>query len=157
VGPVQTKDEHRRAASRLSLRATLAVPYVVLVVGLVTMAALSYRTFTDAIDAASGHLLEEKVGRIGQAVAQHVAASSAALEAAFPVGVAGPRDIDAELPELRRRLWVATSLQPSGRYVYYANQQGQFVGLWRHSKTEGELRLKLRADSAAQDLPLRWY
>ena len=138
----------RRLFSRLSLRQWLTLPYVLLVCAVaLVIAALSYRTGSDAVDTVARHLLIETVERIGQAVDRHVVGSAAVLEAAFPSGMAAADRIETDLPALRTRLWIATSLHlDPNNYVYYGNRHGQFFGLWRFDANEAELRLKLAAD-----------
>ena len=132
---------------RLSLRQVLTIPYVVLVVALaLTIVALSYAAGSRAVDAVSSHLLTETVGRIGQAVDRHIMGSGAVLEAAFPDGMPAGPSIDADVQALRTRFWIATSLHTDpNNYVYYGNRAGQGIGLFRLSSTEGELRIKLKA------------
>jgi diguanylate cyclase (GGDEF)-like protein len=136
-------------SSRISLRQWLTIPYVALVTGLVLLiGALSYQAGSQAVDTVADHLLSETVARIGQAVDRHVVGSAATLEAAFPQGVAAPLRIEADMPTLRSRFWIATSLHlDPNNYVYYGNQSGQFFGLWRHSISEAELRLKTKAEA----------
>lgn len=130
---------------RLSLQRLLTLPFVVLVLALaLVVAALSYRTGSAAVDTVSDKLLQETVKRIGQAIERHVVGSGAVLEAAFPNGIHAPADLRAEMDALRSRFWIATSLhRDPNNYVYYGNRTGQFLGLWRHSADEAELRLKL--------------
>jgi diguanylate cyclase (GGDEF)-like protein len=139
-------------SARISLRQWLTIPYVALVIGLVLLiGALSYQAGSQAVDTVADHLLSETVARIGQAVDRHVVGSAATLEAAFPQGVAAPQRIEADMPTLRSRFWIATSLHlDPNNYVYYGNQSGQFFGLWRHSVTEAELRLKTKAEAARE-------
>ena len=134
---------------RLSLRLSLTLPFVALVLGVaLSIGALSYRAGSQAVDTVADNLLLETAARIGQAVDRHVVGSGAVLEAAFPNGMAAPATLDAELGELRSRFWIATSLHlDPNNYVYYGNRQGQFFGLWRHSVEEGELRIKLKPDA----------
>jgi len=134
---------------RLSLRLSLTLPFVALVLGVaLSIGALSYRAGSQAVDTVADNLLLETAARIGQAVDRHVVGSGAVLEAAFPNGMAVPATLDAELGELRGRFWIATSLHlDPNNYVYYGNRQGQFFGLWRHSVEEGELRIKLKGDA----------
>ena len=48
-----------------------------------------------------------------------------------------------ELDELRTRFWLATSIhRDPNNYVYYGNRKGQFIGLWRYSEVDAELRLR---------------
>lgn len=130
--------------SRLSLRSQLILPYVALVAVLaLALGALSYRAGKGAVDDLSGQLLVETVYRIAQAVDRHVAGSAAVLESAFPKGVAAPRDLQAELPALRTRFWLATSVhRDPNNYAYYGDRHGRFFGLWRFSESEAELRLR---------------
>jgi diguanylate cyclase (GGDEF)-like protein len=105
---------------------------------------LSYVAGRDAVEAVAERLLLETMGRINQAVERHVVGSRAVLEASFPDGMPMPDAIDAELPALRRRFWIATSLHTDPNdYVYYGSRSGQFFGVKRLSKHEAELRVKL--------------
>ncbi len=135
--------------NRITLRQWLTLPFVALVTGVALLiGALSYQAGSQAVDTVADHLLLETVARIGQAIDRHVVGSGAALEAAFPNGIAAPASLEAELPTLRSRFWIATSLHlDPNNYVYYGNQSGQFFGLWRHSLQDGELRLKLKAEA----------
>lgn len=129
----------------MSLRTLLTVPYVLLVLLLaVIVGVLSYRAGRDAVDTWSDQLLIETVNRIAQAVDRHVAGSAAVLEAAFPKGVTAPATIADDLPALRTRFWLATSVhRDPNNYAYYGDRHGRFFGLWRFSESEAELRLRL--------------
>lgn len=133
--------------SALSLRQVLIAPFAALVIALAAILGwLSYGAGRDAVDVVASRLLMETVGRIGQAVERHVVGSRAVLEAAFPDGMAAADGIESELAALRTRFWIATSLHTDpNNYVYYGNRAGQFLGLYRLSANEAELRLKLRA------------
>ena len=133
---------------RLSLRQVLTIPYVALLLAVaLTIVSLSYVAGSRAVDTVSSQLLLETASRIGQAVDRHIVGSGAALEAAFPEGMAVPPTIEAELDTLRNRFWIATSLHlDPNNYVYYGNARGQVFGLYRHSLTDGELRMKLQAE-----------
>ncbi len=130
--------------SRTSLRQMLTVPYLVLVLlAAAVIGSLSYYAGRDAIDKLSGSLLNETVGRIAQAVDKHIAGSEAVLETAFPDGLPPPQSMEDELQQLRTRFWLATTIHlDPNNYVYYGNVNGQFLGLWRHSLTDAELRLR---------------
>jgi diguanylate cyclase (GGDEF)-like protein len=136
-------------SARLSLRQSLTVPYVVLVIGLVLLiGVLSYRTGSQAVDTVADHLLRETVGRIAQAVDRQIMDSGAVLEAAFPDGMPAPANIQDSFADLRTRFWIATSLHLNlNNYVYYGTRQGQFFGLWRYSRQDGELRIKLDGEA----------
>jgi len=133
---------------RLSLRQVLTIPYVVFVLALaLTIGGLSYIAGSRAVDTVSANLLLETVGRIGQAVDRHIVGSGAVLEAAFPDGMPAQPAIDQDIQNLRTRFWIATSLHlDPNNYVYYGNRLGQGIGLYRHSRTEGELRIKLQPE-----------
>ena len=130
--------------SRASLRQMLTIPYVLLVVLAATVIGiLSYVAGRDAVDTLSDHVLSETVNRITQAVDAHISGSEAVLETAFPSDIPAPLSISHDLDELRTRFWLATSIhRDPNNYVYYGNRKGQFIGLWRYSETEAELRLR---------------
>ena len=130
--------------SRASLRQMLIVPYVILVVLAATVIGmLSYNAGREAVDTLSDYLLSETVNRITQAVDKHISGSEAVLETAFPSDVPPPSSVKDDLDELRTRLWLATSIHlDPNNYAYYGNRKGQFIGLWRYSETDAELRLR---------------
>ena len=134
--------------SRLPLRALLTLPYVALVLGTaIVIGILSYAAGRDAVDNLSGQLLTETVHRIEQSVESHVAGSEAVLEVAFPKGIPAPDSISDELPSLRTRFWLATTVhRDPNNYAYYGDRQGRFVGLWRASEVDAELRLRLKGE-----------
>lgn len=138
----------RKLSDRLSLRSLLTLPYAVLVLGLVLlMALLTWRAGRDTVDNLSGQLLVEAVSRIAASLERHVGGADAVLEAAFPTGVAAPEPLDREVDALRERFWLATSVhRDPNNYVYYGDRQGHFIGLWRFSEQEAELRLRTRGD-----------
>ena len=137
-----------RLLQSVSLRLVLIVPYVVLVVGLaVALGVLSYAAGSRAVSTVSEQLLLETVSRISQAVDRHIVGSSAVLESAFPDGMPAPPTIEQDFHDIRNRFWVATSIHTDpNNYVYYGNEAGQGLGLYRHGAEEVELRMKLRAD-----------
>ncbi|MCB1868371.1 MAG: diguanylate cyclase [Gammaproteobacteria bacterium] len=128
----------------LSLRQMLTMPYIVLVLLLAAViGGLSYSAGRVAVDTLSNQLLSEMVFRIAQAAERHVFGASAVLETAFPSGVAAPDTIEDDIANLRTRFWLATSVhRDPNNYAYYGDRNGQFFGLWRHSDTEAELRLR---------------
>ncbi|HHW64650.1 MAG TPA: diguanylate cyclase [Rhodocyclaceae bacterium] len=133
---------------KLPLRLVLIVPYVLLVLGLaIAVGVLSYGAGSNAVSTVSSQLLLEVVGRISQAVDRHIVGSSAVLETAFPEGMPAPKNIEDDFHELRNRFWIATAIHTDpNNYVYYGNEAGQGLGLFRHSDEEVELRMKFKAD-----------
>lgn len=134
----------------MTLRALLTIPYLGLVLGLAAViGALSYASGREAVNTLSAKLLTDTVLRIEQAIAKHVSGSEAVLEAAFPTGMTAPPDIESDLPQLRTRFWLATSVhRDPNNYAYFGDRHGRFFGLWRHSASEAELRLRLKGEGA---------
>jgi len=134
----------------------LTVPYVVLVLFLAAaIGGLSYSAGRVAVDTLSNQLLSEMVYRIAQAAERHVFGASAVLETAFPSGVAAPEHIGADLDNLRTRFWLATSVhRDPNHYAYYGDRNGEFFGLWRHSETEAELRLRTSGKGPRRSIAL---
>ncbi|MFK7964654.1 MAG: diguanylate cyclase [Burkholderiaceae bacterium] len=132
------------SVSRMSLKQLLTVPYVALVIlAALVIGLLSYQAGSDAVNTLSDRLLSETVSRIQQAVDKHVSGSEAVLDTAFPPDIPAPTSIKDELDELRTRFWLATTIhRDPNNYAYYGNRRGEFLGLWRFSETEAELRLR---------------
>ena len=135
---------HTRLTDRLSLRRLLTLPYAVLVLALVLlMGALSWRTGRDTVDTLSAQLLVEAVQRVAGTLERQVGGADNVLEAAFPTGRQRPIDLQADIDTLRERFWLATSIhRDPNNYVYYGDRRGHFIGLWRFSEQEAELRLR---------------
>lgn len=144
--PEERVSRWRRVTERASLRQLLTLPYVALVLALVLLVgALSWRAGRDTVDNLSGQLLGELVSRITLSVERHVGGADTALEAAFPTGLPAPEDFAGTLDTLRTRFWLATSVhRDPNNYVYYGDRHGHFLGLWRFSELEAELRLRLQ-------------
>jgi hypothetical protein len=136
---------------RLHLRTLLTLPYVLLMLALaLAIGGLSYAAGRNAVDELSGQLLREMVDRIALATQLHVSNSRAVLDGAFPPGVVAPDDFDAAaLAALRARFWSATSIHRNpNNDAFYGDREGRFYGLYRHSLTEGEIRLRGRGEGA---------
>lgn len=132
----------RSLTDRLSLRRLLTLPYVVLMLAVVLlMGGLSWQAGRDTVGNLSGQLLIEAVSRIAVSLERHVGGADAVLETAFPTGLTAPDDLGQDA--LRTRFWLATSvhLDPNN-YVYYGDRRGRFLGLWRFSPQEAELRTR---------------
>lgn len=142
--PAARRSAWKALAERLSLRQLLTLPYVALVLGLVLLVgALSWRAGRDTVDTLSGQLLGELVSRITLSLERHVGGADTVLEAAFPTGLPAPDNVARELETLRTRFWLATSVhRDPNNYVYYGDRHGHFLGLWRFSELEAELRLR---------------
>lgn len=135
--------QHRYSTLRLSL----ILPFVALIAMLTGgLGVMWYWTGTHTVSALSQQLMQEMVERIGQAVQAHLQNSGAMLQAVYPDGLTAGADIRQDLPQLRTRLWAATSLSGHmGDYVHYGNMAGQNIGLLRQKPTQAQLRLKLNA------------
>ena len=127
-----------------TLRQLLTLPYVLLVLlAALLIGVLSYNAGRDAVNTLSNLMLNETVGRIVQAIDQHISGSEAVLETAFPADVPPPESVGDNIDRLRERLWLATTIhRDPNNYAYYGNRQGQFIGLYRHSAVDAELRLR---------------
>lgn len=120
------------------------MPYVLLVLlTALVIGLLSFQAGRNAVDTLSDLILNETVNRITQAIDRHVSGSEAVLETAFPTDYAAPVSVEDDLEILRERLWLATTIhRDPNNYAYYGDRRGQFIGLWRFSDTEAELRLR---------------
>lgn len=143
----------RTLTDRLSLRSLLTLPPLLpaLAVGLLA-GTLCWQAARDGVDTLSGRLVTESAGRIAVSLERHVGGAEAVLETAMPTGLPAPDDLTRERDLLRQRFWLATSAPPvQDRYVYYGDRRGHFIGLWRFSEHEAELRLR-SADAGPRTL-----
>jgi diguanylate cyclase (GGDEF)-like protein len=143
----------RTLTDRLSLRHLLVWPPALLVLALaLAMGALAWRAARETVEPLSGQLLTEAVSRIAVQLERHVGGADAVLEAAFPTGLPVPDIVEQELTPLRERFWLATSVhRDPNNYAYYGDRHGHFIGLWRFSELEAELRLRT-ADTGPRTL-----
>lgn len=127
-----------------SLKLRLLLPYAVLIVLLTLLiGVITYVAGARAVTNLSDQMLREMAARMHESIRHHIDGSAAVLEAAFPVGMAAPKDIFTDRVGLRNRLWAATTLHPhTNDYVYYGNLAGQGVGLKRLADGTAELRVR---------------
>ncbi|MCA0176321.1 MAG: diguanylate cyclase [Proteobacteria bacterium] len=146
----QTEPAHRRW--RVSMLWLLTVPFVLLMVALaLALGALAYRSGSGAVNVVATQLVQDVVKRLGQAVEHHVMPAGRVLDAAYPPGTVAAADVRQDEAALRQRLWLATAFQPDPyHYVYYANQDGQSLGMMRRTPTQVEWRSKYEAKAARQ-------
>lgn len=134
-------------SAKATLRQLLTLPFVALI--LITVAVigwLSYNAGSKAIDELSDRVLVESVGRIKQAVEHHMSGSAAVLDVAFPDSLPAPKQLSNEAQAIQDRLWQATTFHRNpNNYAYYGDRNGHFIGVWRHSDTDAELRLRTDA------------
>lgn len=134
---------------RSSLKLSLVLPFVMLIALLTgSLGVLWYWTGTKTVSTLSQQLMTEMAGRIVQTIEWHLRGSGAVLDVAFPEDLPAGPNIGPNLPELRRRLWIATALSGEpGVYVHYGNLAGQNIGLLRRGHDLAELRLKTEASA----------
>jgi diguanylate cyclase len=137
-----------------SLRTTLIVPFVLLVITVAVGAYwLAYSAAIKAVDDVSDRLVEDAAARVAQATAQHLSTAAAVLNAAVPEGlqrVDETSEIALLTPNtvsaMEQRLWLATGLfGDKYRDVYFASESGRYLALHRDA-TGGEVRIRARAD-----------
>lgn len=134
--------------SSRSLAQVLIWPYIILILVLsILVGVLSYNAGRQGVTSLGRHLLEETAQRVGLEIDRHIYGAAAVLEVAFPSGLPASDAIDTDIAQLKSRFWIATSLHlDPNNYIYYGNTAGQFIGLYRHSMTDAELRIKYMSD-----------
>lgn len=143
----------RTLTDRLSLRSLLTLPPLLLVLGLGLPAGmLCWQAARDGVEQLSGRLAAEAAGRIAVSLERQLGGAEAVLETAAPTGLPAPDNLEREREVLRERFWLATSVHlAQNNYVYYGDRRGRFIGLWRFSEHEAELRLRT-ADTGPRTL-----
>ena len=133
---------------KLSLRALLIIPFVVLILILTAIIAwLSYdapqRTALKLVDNLAVGVAE----RVRVSVERHMAPSHLVLEAAIHSlrdNLKTRVDADLTLPAIEARLRTAIRLNLNpNNYIYYGNAARQFVGVSRTDSNDIELRIKV--------------
>lgn len=144
-----------------SLRATLLVPFVLLIVAVATgIYWVSYNAATRAVHEVSERLLDDVSSRVAQAASQHLSGASMVLNVALPEGSARldeTSEIAFLMPnsvsQLEQRLWIASGMSADKyRSVYFASESGRYIGVHRNAAGGGEVRIRVRAEE-----PLRVY
>ena len=127
-----------------SLRAILVIPFVALILLLaLTIAGLSYRTGSNAVSTLADTLMIDMVHRVRGVVDNRLADAAPILEAAMPTTKGATLPPTQSLTDLGARFSIASGIQGAAQsYVYYGNEQGQFVGVNRLTANDIELRLK---------------
>ncbi len=138
-----------------SLRRILIVPYVLLVLALaLTIGLSSYRGAIRAVDKNLNIQLIERVGRIGTIVGHNLSLARLELEAAFPPDMSAPVSFEKEIPELRKRFWIAAGLDPENyNNVYYGTRDGKLIGVVRPTRTEASMRLVMGQGLRGRNAP----
>ncbi|WP_432241469.1 diguanylate cyclase domain-containing protein [Herbaspirillum robiniae] len=131
--------------SSSSLAKVLVLPFVVLIIALsLLIGFLSYFAGRQAVISVAEQMLNQTADRVALTVQRHIDGASEVLESAFPHDLPAAMDINTDLDAIRSRFWSATSMHPDlSNYVFYGNRHGDFVGLFRHGRDDGELRVKL--------------
>jgi diguanylate cyclase (GGDEF)-like protein len=134
--------------SSQSLAQVLVWPYVILILVLSLLVGwLSYNAGHQGVLNVADRMLQETSERVALKINRHIYGAGAVLEAAFPTGMTAGSSIDDDLEKIKSRFWIATSLHlDPHNYVYYGNAAGEFAGLFRHSVTDAELRVKYSTD-----------
>jgi diguanylate cyclase (GGDEF)-like protein len=136
----------------VSLKKALTIPFVVLTLTLATViAGLSYQTGQNVISRMSERLIFDVAYRVSQAVDRHMVGSRVALDAVIPTQTGAHDNRLLSLASLEPRMSIATALHTDpNRYIYYGNNQGQFLGVNRLDEKSVEIRIKTDADKPRQ-------
>ena len=116
---------------RLSLRALLAIPF--LVQALVLAAAigwLSYQAGQLAVDRLARQLAENIFSRIEKTTNGHLRDSRLIAETVRVAAAAGQLDTD-DFAALERYFFHLTQVTPAAPYIYFGNPRGDFIGVDR--------------------------
>ncbi len=144
-----------------SLRATLLVPFVLLILAVATgIYWVSYVAATRAVHEVSERLLDDVSGRVAQAVSQSLSSAAMVLNVAVPAE-ATRLDETTEMSflmlntvsPLEQRLWMASGADTDKpRSVYFASEAGRYIGVHRNALGTAEVRIRSRVDE-----PMRVY
>lgn len=127
---------------RWPLRLTLTTPFmlqVIVVVGVV--GALSFRNGQRAVNTLASQLLLEVTGRIENRIQTFADTPYQFLQ--INLAAVGSGNVDlSNLANLTDYFWRQTQITDAVPYIYFGNEQGDFVGVWRESDTQTTLRYR---------------
>ena len=121
----RSKSHHR------SLRSILIIPFVIQIITVVTLVGwLSFQNGKQAVNELASKLRSEVTSRIAQHTQEYFRTPQLFHKINQKLIQNGQLDLK-NLEQLRQHFWQQTQLDPSIDYLFYGDQQGQFIGVQR--------------------------
>lgn len=121
--------------SAMRLRTLLTVPFVLLIlIPALIIAGTSLYTGLQAVDVLSRQLMDDISARVGQMAVHQLEEASVTMRATFPNAgdsYDASLDVFADKEKLERKLFELTAGTRTTGYVYFAGENGSFVGVDR--------------------------
>ena len=138
----ETLDRSDPPSRRFPLRFILVVPFllqIAVVVGLTGY--FSWRNGQKTVESMAIRLSEEVSAHVGKHVLDFTNTPAQFIEVNRAAIRAGTLDIN-DSARVARYFWEQTQVSESVPYVYYANQKGDFLGVWKQSENLTTFRLR---------------
>jgi PAS domain S-box-containing protein len=131
-----------KLVGRLPLNLTLTIPFIVqilLIVGVVGF--LSFRNGQRATGDLASQLLEEVSNRVENRIQTFADIPYHFLQINLAAVQSGRLNLN-DLTGLENYFWRQIQITDAVPYIYYGNQQGEFVGVWKESEMRTTLRFR---------------
>ncbi|MCL1463898.1 response regulator [Argonema galeatum] len=144
----------KKAPRKFHLRTTLVVPFVLQIVAAVGLVGwFSFRNGQRAIDDLATQLNSEISVRINQHVSDYLNKSYNVLLLTYASVESGNLQLD-DFQGLRRYFWRVVQKEELESYIYFGNEQGEFVGVERMEDNTAELRIRTSATAPIREIYL---
>ena len=136
----------------IPLRFVLIVPFLLQILAVVGLTGyFSWRNGQKTVESMAIRLGEEVTAHIEKHVDGYTNTPSLFLEVNQAAIETGNLDIN-DFDRLFRYFWQQTQLSEAVPYVYFANPQGEFVGVWRQSEELTTFRLRTEATAPNREV-----
>ena len=136
-----------QGSQKLPLRLLLVIPFVVQIVAAVGLTGwLSFRNGQKAVNDLANQLMGEVATRVEDRVGVFADTPHLFLQINEVAIRTGSLDL-ADFSMLERYFWHQTQLSAAVPYIYFGNQQGEFIGV--RQETDGTTTLRIRDSSTA--------
>ena len=128
--------------SQLPLRLALTGPFIVQILAVVgVVGTLSFRNGQRAVNDLASQLLREVTARVENRIQTFADTPFQFLQINLGAAQSGKLDLN-NLSSLGDYFWHQTQITDAVPYVYFGNERGDFVGVWKESETLTTLRYR---------------
>lgn len=136
-----------RSSLKIPLRLVLLVPFLMQIFAAVGLTGwFSVRNGQKAIEELASKLMVEVAGNVGQRVQTFADTPHIFLQINQAAISTNTLDLK-NYSQLQQNFWYQTGISPAVTYIYYGNEQGEFIGVWR--ELSGRVTFRIRTELSA--------
>ena len=136
------KDQNTTPNKKFSLRTTLVVSFVVQIVAVVGLTGwLSFRNGQKSVNELMNQISNKVTANVKERFKTFADTPYQFLQINVAAIRVGSLDFT-DYPKMARYFWNQTQISDAVPYVYFANPQGDFVGVWRETDSLTTLRIR---------------